>query len=88
MGSCFVGCWVVTDKISVMSHCWSNIEGVNTFVIPLGSIMIKEDNFCTNGRHWCTVVVKGSMHLVVCRNQRVDPGWADKVDNDVNLGYN
>ena len=50
--------------------------------------MIEEDNFCAYGRHRSTVVVKGSMHLVVCRNQRVDPGWADKIDNDVNLGYN
>ena len=48
--------------------------------------MIKENNFCTNGRHWRTVVIKDSMHLVVSRNQRVDPGWTDKVDNDVNLG--
>ena len=86
MGPCFVGRRVVTDKISIMLHCWADVERVDTFVIPLGLIVIKENNLCTNGRHWRTVVVKDSMHLVVSRNQRVDPGWSDKVDNDVNLG--
>ena len=27
--------------------------------------MIKEYNFCTYGCHWCTVVIKDSMNLVV-----------------------
>ena len=86
MGSCFVGRRVVADKISIMLHCWGNVEQVNSFVIPFGSIVIKENNFCINGRQWCTVVIKDSMDLVVGGNQRVDPGWSDKVDNDVNLG--
>ena len=48
--------------------------------------MIKKNNFCANGRHGCTVVIIDVIDLVVGGNQRVDPGWTDKVDNDVNLG--
>ena len=88
MGSCLVGRWVVTSKVPVMLHCGRNVKEMDTFVIPFCSIVVKKDYSCTNGCHWCTVVIKDSMNLVVGRNQRVDPGWSDKVDNDVNLGYN
>ena len=88
MGSRFVGRWVLTDKILIMLHRRSNVVGVNPLVIPLGSIVIKKDYFGTNGRHWCTVVIKDSMNLVVGGNQRVDPGWSNKVDNNVYLWQN
>ena len=86
MGSCFVGRWVVANKIPIMLHSRGNVVGMNTFVIPFCSIVVKKDYSCTNWCHWGTVVIKDSMNLVVGRNQRVDPGWSDKVDNDVNLG--
>ena len=88
MGSCFVGRWVVANKISIMLHCWSNVVWVNSFVIPLGSIVIKENYLCTNGCHWCTVIIKDPMDLVICWDQWIDTGRPYKVDNDVNLGQN
>ena len=86
MGSCFVGCRGIADKISIMLHCWGNVERVNSFVVPLGSVVIKENHYCTNGNHWGTVVIKDTMDLVICRYQRINPGRSYKVDNNVNLG--
>ena len=86
MGPCFVGCWVIANKIPVVLHCRGNVKGMDAFVIPFCSVVIKKDYSRTNGCHWWTVVIKDSMNLVVGGNQSVDPGWSDKVDNDVNLG--
>ena len=66
MGSCFVGSWVVANKIAIVLHCRANIEGSNTFVIPLCSVMIKKYHLGTNGCYWSAVVIKCAMDLVVC----------------------
>ena len=88
MGSCFVGDGVVTNKILIMLHCWSNVEQGDPFFIPFRSIVIKKNYYCTNGCHWCTVIIKGTMYLVVGQNQRIYPGRSNKVDDNVNLREN
>ena len=85
MGLCSVGCWVVANEILIMLHCGGNVKGMNTFVIPFCSIVIKKNYFCTNGCHWCTVVIKGTIDLIVGQNQRIYPGWSNKVDDNVYL---
>lgn len=75
--------WIVAGIVMVKKDSRTNVESTGVMILPNNVFCqsVMNNDMASRWCQGCCVGVKDYMDLYVCRNIKIDTGWAHKVDN-------